>query len=136
MYGPVYSAVNIDPSGELTVEEGDNVTVTCTSNVAGALLQLLILMDRFTSSHSVVASAEDTVLSHTFYFIRGSADGRYWCTLSDLRSENLEISVAGRPRMHTNTHTHTHRHTSSLSHFYISQLLLQPSSWRTFPYIG
>ena len=27
MYGSVYSAVNIDPSVELTVEEGDNVTV-------------------------------------------------------------------------------------------------------------
>ena len=67
--GEADHAVNIDPSGELTVEEGDNVTVTCTSNIAGALLQLLILMDRFTSSHSVVASAEDTVLSHTFYFI-------------------------------------------------------------------
>ena len=62
------------------MEEGDNVTVTCTHlnlNIAGALLQLPILMDRFTSSHSVVASAEDTVLSHTFYFIRGSANGRY-----------------------------------------------------------
>ena len=50
MYGSVYSAVNIDPSVELTVEEGDNVTVTCTHlnlNVAGALLQLPILMDRF-----------------------------------------------------------------------------------------
>ena len=72
MYGPVYSAVNIDPSGELTVEEGDNVTVTCTSNVAGALLQLLILMDRFTSSHSVVASAEDSAQSH---LLRTSSGG-------------------------------------------------------------
>ena len=114
MYGPVYSAVNIDPSGELTVEEGENVTVTCTSNVAGALLQLLVLRDRFTSSHSVVASAEGTVLSHTFYFIRGSADGRYWCTLPDVRSENLEISVAGTLQTRSHTHTtcsHTHTHT-------------------------
>ena len=58
--------------------------MTCTSNVAGALLQLFTLM---------------------VYWCTGVLYGRYWCTLSDVRSANLEISVAGRrARTHTQTH--------------------------------
>lgn len=97
--GEVYilrtSVVLIDPVGEVVVEEGHNVTLTCTSNVKGATL-LLVKANIF-SSPSLVARAEGMDFSHTFFFVRGSDVGRYWCTLQSrvATSEDVELVVTG-----------------------------------------
>ena len=86
--------VLIDPVGEVVVEEGHNITLTCTSNVKGATL-LLVKANVFSSS--LVVRAEGMDLSHTFFFVRGSDVGRYWCTLQSrvATSEDVELVVTG-----------------------------------------
>ena len=89
------SVVLIDPVGEVVVEEGHNITLTCSSNVKGATL-LLFKANVFSSS-ALVAHAEGMDLSHTFFFVRGSDVGRYWCTLQSkvTTSEDVELVVTG-----------------------------------------
>lgn len=102
------SAVIIDPVGEVVVEEGQNVTLTCTSNVKGATL--LLVKGKLYSPPSVVAIVEGMHLSHTFFFVKGSDAGRYWCTVQDgiAASEDVKIVVTG------GAHTYTHSCTQTM----------------------